>query len=166
VASKTDAQVVTAIGEYVVDLMTEMNAEISTGVELQKVECFVEASLLFEPIGVGTPTWAGTAAGDRVPSGVALLVRAFKERSGYADKKFLMGFVESAIASDYWISSTLTAAEAYAALWIAQYTGSDSTILLPVSYRPSDGLMRPYTSAEVSSISSYQRRRKPGVGLT
>lgn len=164
--SKTDEQVVTAMSAYAVAMLTTLTDSASSGVDLEKIECFVLNWPLWEPIGVATPTWGGGNVNDRVPSGLALMVNAFKERSGYADKKFLAGFTEEHMNGDQWQAPVLEDATNFATLWIAQYTGPEATLLLPVSYRVLDGFTRPYTSFSVASLVSYQRRRKPGVGLT
>ncbi len=166
IESKTDEQVVTAISAWVEALLAELTDRTSDAVELQKIECFTFQSMLWEPIGVATPVWAGTSVEDRVPSGVALQVNAFKERSGHADKKFLAGLTEVDLDGDQWQSGAIDAAEDYAAVWIAQFAGPESTLLLPVNFIPLTQQVRPYTSFSVNNIVSYQRRRKPGVGLT
>lgn len=166
VESKTDEQVVTALSEYVVSLMLNLSLKCAEDFGLEKVECFTLVALNWEPIGVATPVWLGNNVADRTPSGVACMVSAYKERSGYADRKFLAGLTEEGLAGDVWIPALLEAVEDYAADWIAPFTGSESTLLRPVSFRPIDGHTRPYTSWAVSPIASYQRRRKPGVGLT
>ncbi len=164
--SKTDEQVVTAMSAFAVDMYDELVARVHTSCSIEKIECFVLNFPLWEPIGVATPTWAGTNVNDRVPSGVALMVKAYKERSGYADKKFIAGLTEENMQGDSWQAAVRTPAEAYADIWIAQFTGAEATLLLAVSYKPLTGATKPYTSREVPTTVSYQRRRKPGVGLT
>ena len=166
IESKTDEQVVTACSDWVVEMMDTLTARQASAYVLEKVECFVLNFPLWEPIGVATPTWDGSNVNQRMPSGVALMVAAYKERTGYADRKYLAGFTAEDASADGWQSALLTAAANYAAAWITQFAGPESTLLLPVSYRAVDGLTRPYTSTSVASVISYQRRRKPGVGLT
>lgn len=164
--SKTDEQVVLAIAEYVEDLYDTLVSRMSTAFDLEKIECFVLNWPLWEPIGVAAPTWQGGNVNDRSPSGVAMLVNAYKERSGYADKKFLAGWTEEDLTGDQFGGAAATAAAIYAAAWITQYTGSEATLLLPVAFTALTGQTRPYTSTSVDTKVSYQRRRKPGVGLT
>lgn len=165
-SEKSDAAVVTAAGEFVDDIMTTLASYIHEDVVLEKVEVYAWVTNEWQPLGVATPAFVGTDATTRVPSGVALLINAFKERTGHSDKKYIAGLTETGLAADTWVAGVLTAAANYLAIWLVTYNGSGSVDLLPVHWNRVGKFMMPYSTGSVATRVSYQRRRRPGVGLT
>lgn len=164
--TKTDVQVVTAFKEYCLALYETMATYISDNVNLEKVELFERVLGDWEPIGVDTTTWVGDATGKMGPAGIALLVHAFKQRTGYSDKKFLAGITEANLDGDLWLGPVLAAAQDFADEWIESFTGTDSVVLLPIHYNAVLEVAKTYINSAPAALISYQRRRKPGVGLT
>lgn len=164
--SKTDEQVVTAIEDYMEALYDTVKAQMKSDVSLTKVECYELVTGAWEPFGVGLPVKVGINATERLPAGVAMLIHAYKPRTGHSDKKYLAGFCEDQISGDYWVAGAITNGGHFGDAWIPQYSGPDSVELLPISWNMITQVGRTYTGSEVGVTSSYQRRRKPGVGLT
>lgn len=161
-----DDDVIACAGAYVEAIMAEMEDKIHTSVELEKVDVYVLGTG-WEPVGTFTGTWAGLKTGsERLPAGLALMARAYKPRNGHADRKFWFGFTEDGVENDDWFSAVITDAEAAAALWPADY-GDGTVDIRPVSWNQKTQFTTEYTGVTtVASRVSYQRRRKPGVGLT
>lgn len=164
--AQEDDDVVEAIGNWVGGFFNTLKAYMAPSATIEKVECYEHVSLDWEPIGVSSFSWAGTASGQRLPAGVALLLHAFKERTGFTDKKFIAGLTEDGLIGDGWSAAVLTAGGNAINYWKTQYTDPNGVVLLPVSYNDVTGVARVYTGGVVGTVVSYQRRRKPGVGLT
>lgn len=95
-----------------------------------------------------------------------MLVRAFKPRSGHADKKFIPGFVQGQSDGDAWVSGMTALGVAAGDDWVADF--DDGTVQFrPKSFSQKTLLMTEYSGdVSASETIAYQRRRKPGVGLT
>lgn len=165
-SAQEDSDVLDACGEWAVAMMTPLVAKVHEDVSLSAVEVFERVAGLWEPIGVDHPTFVGTGTGDMCPSGIAVLVHFNKLRTGYTDKKYLAGFAEADIAGDLWSVGLDTAAAAYAALVIQDFTATNSVKLTPIHFNSTLEVVKEYTGYQVATLVSYQRRRKPGVGLT
>jgi hypothetical protein len=165
-AAQEDSYVLQAGLEFVENAMANLTTLINEDVSLETVEVYARVEGEFEPLGSKAGTWSGSAGGERLPSGVAALVRFFKLRSGYSDKKYLAGFHEGTITGDQWSAALITGCENYADDVIAEFTASNDTQLTACSFDRVSGVTTPYSDKSVSSVPAYQRRRRPGVGLT
>lgn len=165
-SAQTEAAVITAALESIENMMSNFTAIMQSSVSLIDVACYELVSGAWEPIGAINGTWAGTSAAQRIPAGVALMVRLFKARTGYVDRKYLTGFTESQLDSDLWTSAVHTAAAAYIVDVYSPFTASNSVILKAVHFNRNDQTTKDYTGGNSALTVSYQRRRKPGVGLT
>jgi len=165
-SAQDDDDVLDAVEEWVDDLYDKVQTATTTDVVMDKVEVYEWLMSQWGPIGVRTPTWAGSAAVERVASGVCMLINAFKERSGHSDKKYLAGLAEARLATDSWDSTGLSSGNAFAAFWIADFTAANGVQFEPIYFKASTGQTAGYVSKSVNTLAAYQRRRKPGVGLT
>lgn len=165
-SEQADEDVVDACGEWVVRFYTNFNGGLHEDVSLEKVEVYIRESGEWNPLGVCTPTWAATNTGDPCPSGIAMLLRMYKPRSGYSDKKFISGWVETEISGDQFQSAAITKGEDAVADWLADLTATNGVELQAIYFKAGPELAMTYSAGEVDTIASYQRRRKPGVGLT
>lgn len=162
----TDAEAVAVCLAYVEDIMDEFTQFCKSDVSLDKVEVYEFAALQWGPVGVAEGSWAGTDVTDRLPAGCAVLIHAFKERSGFSDKKYIAGCIDSVTVGDALTANMITGAEAAAAIWTAIFDDGTAQIE-PHSYNQTTHAFTPYTGVySVSPLIAYQRRRKPGVGLT
>lgn len=153
--------------EYVEELMDNFQSMLHTTVELEGIEVYERVSGSWEPIGEESSTWAGTgSASDRMPAGVCLMINMFKLRTGHNDRKFISGFMEGAHSGDEWSSSVITAAGAFITDIISGFTGSHGVILTPVHWNRTTDTMSLIVGGAGAPRVAYQRRRKPGVGLT
>lgn len=165
-SAQAEADVVDACLESIENMMSNFDSHVSTGVNLIDVVVYELVAGLWEPIGSAAGSWVGAASGDRTPSGVALMVRLFKARTGYVDRKFIAGFTESKLAGDAWVSAVLTSAAGYVVDVYSPFTATNSVIVKAVHFNRSDHTTKDYTGGVGDPTVSYQRRRKPGVGLT
>lgn len=94
------------------------------------------------------------------------MLTASKERSGYLDRKYIAGLTEASVNGDEWVSATVTALQNAATRWVAQYDATNGVSLLPVSVNEATGVVRVLVNGDGVARVAYQRRRKPGVGLT
>jgi len=158
--------VVDAALEFVEELMDNFTALISSDVSLEEIAVFERVSGAWEPIGSATGAWVGTAAGERVPSGCALMVEMRKLRTGHQDRKFIGGFTDTQQVGDTWVAAVLTAAAAYIVDIVGNFTATNSVILGAVYFNRVTEAIATYVGGAGAAAVSYQRRRKPGVGLT
>jgi hypothetical protein len=162
-----DGDVVADCLEYIEELMDNFTAIQHSTVELQGIEVYERVSGTWEPVGQAAGTWAGTgSSSDRMPSGCCLMINMTKVRTGHADRKFLSGFMEGAASGEEWSGTVITAAGHFIVDIISGFTGSNGVVLTPVSWdRVTDTVRNIAGGSGVARI-AYQRRRKPGVGLT
>lgn len=164
--AQTEEDVLDAAIEWVEDLMSNFTTQIADDVELATVDVYEQVGATWAPVGQDSGTWAGTNVNERLPSGVALLIKLFKPRTGYADRKFIAGFTEVSAVGDVWESGILTSGAAFVVDMQAEFTATNSVKLTPKYYNRTSGLTLDYVGGSTQSTVSYQRRRKPGVGLT
>lgn len=164
--AQADEDVLDAIGNWVDQLYDEISANLSQTVTIEKIEVYEEGTQEWNPVGVKTITWAGLNTQPRVPAGVAMMVMAYKARSGYADRKYLPGYCEDSLDGDGWSSGALANAANFADNWITKWEDANGVDLTAVYFNRSLWESKDYVSADRSTVVSYQRRRKPGVGLT
>lgn len=161
-----DADVLADAAEFIEYAMDAVKNYVSTDLDLESVEGYEYVLGDWQPFGSIGSTWAGSATGDRLPAGVACLVKFNKERTGHTDRKFLPGVVEAQCAGDQFSSAMVTAGNAYASRLVAGYVGTQGTSLSCVSKGVPAGSWKNWESGITQQTVSYQRRRKPGVGLT
>ena len=151
---------------YVEAIMATMEDGMSTLYELETVELFELAAGEWGPVGQASGSWVGIGTGDQLPPGSALLVNAFKARSGYSDKKYFGGLLESGQNAGTWTGSIVAVAELAAAIWVGEFTDGTVTIQ-PRAFNRGTLLTTAYNGEiAVNAVVSYQRRRRQGVGLT
>mgnify|MGYP000679634027 CR=1 FL=1 len=163
---QSDEDVVDACGEAVEEIMSNLTAKVVSDISLSQVEVFERVSGEWAPVGIYTGTWAGTSGGDRPPAGTALMIELTKNRTGYKDRKFICGIPMAGAIGDVWDSSTLSAADDFVTQMQAEFTSTGSVKVKPCYFNRSTEVTAYYTGGAGSDLVSYQRRRKPGVGLT
>lgn len=166
VADSDDDDVLDAALELIEDLMGNFDQNISDEVELASVEVFELILSEWQPLGTVAGTWAGAVTTDRVPSGVALLINLYKERTNHKDRKFIAGLVEVSVNGDEIATGVLTNAGAYVTTMTQLFTAANGVELRPIHYNRNTGAVKVYNGGAGSALPAYQRRRKPGVGLT
>jgi len=162
-----DADVIAGALTYVEAIMANLTTKIANEVSLVEVEVYeYEVLTGWGPVGTIAGAWAGTGSLDPLPAGCACIMEAYKSRSGYADRKFIMGITEDQAVGNTWVAGLLTAVEAAADDWVADF--DDATVQFePGSWNRTTHTHTLYNkNVAVSPLVAYQRRRKPGVGLT
>ena len=164
---QNETAVVLACLEAVEEYMDNFQATLHDTVELDSIEVYERVSGLWEPIGEIASTWAATgAASDRSPAGCALMVNLFKARTGHNDRKYISGFQETLMQDEEWQSAILTAGAAYVVDVYSPFTASNSVIIKACHWNRGTDTTAFYTGGVAIPRIAYQRRRKPGVGLT
>lgn len=164
--AQVEADVVDAAVEFIEQLMGNFTSNIHDGVDLDSVEVYEQVGAQWSPVGIGSSTWVGTNSNERLPAGIALLIKLYKARTGYADRKFLAGFTEVATTADNFAAGILTNGAAFITDMCTEFTATNSVKLTPKYYNRVSGLVADYVGGATQETVSYQRRRKPGVGLT
>lgn len=164
--SQEDDDVRDAFANMIEDAMDDLQEQISDDVSLQKVEVYVLETGVWEPLGVVYSAWEGSHAGTPMPSGVAFLIKLSKERTGHQDRKFIAGLCEESCSGDTWGSGAVTAGNAYATTLATPYSDPNGVDLTFCYFDRDTEATKYYTGGAADSRVSYQRRRKPGVGLT
>lgn len=146
--------------------MGNLTSSCADDVALETVEVYERVGGDWEPIGTADGTWAGTHTSPRLPSGVAFLLKLWKSRSGYADKKYIAGLVHDAQNNDAWVASVLTAGANAIEDIVAEFTATNSVEIVGVYFNRVSEEIAQYTGGTAVALPSYQRRRRPGTGLT
>lgn len=158
--------VVDACEELLDLLMVNFNSVIHTSVALETVTVYERVSGAWDPIGSKAGTWAGNASSPRLASGLALMVKLFKARTGHVDRKFFAGFTEGGVSGDTWGTSELSSAANFVLDMLPTFVASNSVQIRPQHFNRADGTTKDYIGGAGDPRVSYQRRRKPGVGLS
>jgi hypothetical protein len=161
-----DSDVVDAALNWIEAIMAPMENDISNTVSLDKVEVYEAVEGDWQPLGEVIGTFAGAGTNERLPSGCAGILTASKERSGYLDRKYIAGFTEACVNGDNWGSSTVDHMEAAATVWVTYWEDTNGVELQPLSVNYKTGIGTFLVSGGASYRVGYQRRRKPGVGLS
>lgn len=165
-SSQDDEDVLDAVAEWIVSAMENIAVRLSEDVVMGTLELYERVSSLWEPIGVTVPDYTGDHVGELLPAGLAIMVEFSKLRTGYRDRKYLTGFVEDDCQGNGWGAGVRTDVALYAADIIEEFTATNSVKVLAVHYNTTTEVAKEYTGYQVVADVSYQRRRKPGVGLT
>lgn len=113
----------------------------------------------------------GTGAGDYLPQGNAVLVKIFTDASRRQARKYVPGVIEGATADGFITGANLVDFADFAGLFDADVSpGGNQFKYCTFNTLPTSPLFETESVARGSvlaeSAGSYQRRRKPGVGLT
>lgn len=165
-SAQSDSDVIDASLEWIEDIWGAMEDIISDDCALEGVEVYEYAHPDIEPIGESAATFVGIANDANVPSGLCMMLEAYKERTGYADRKYISGLTVGSLLADQWQSASLAFGAAAVAVWIGEFTAANSVKLTGCYLNRTTGATAFYTGGGVASKVAYQRRRKPGVGLT
>lgn len=165
-SAQDDSDVIDAAVEWIEAILTEMVAVLANDLSLTGVEVYEYSHPDIEPIGESAGTFVGTANDANVPSGLCMMLEAFKERTGHADRKYISGLTVGSLLADSWAAGTLAVGADAVLVWINEFTASNGVKLTGCYLNRSTGATAFYTGGSVASKIAYQRRRKPGVGLT
>jgi len=169
-APVTDNSILTAIGTYIDNFYTALNADIDSAVVVGDAvvnEWDWDGTSEWETgryVGQVSLTSTPTGAGDMLPHAVAATITGYCEEPRSRSRKSVPGFVEGSSTVSDWNAATLVRLVAAALIWISAVglTGSDT--LAPVI--PTNlGTALPLIATLVSSIIGSQRQRKPGEGI-
>lgn len=157
------------MAEYAEKVFSEMSGQMSENLTTTEVETFILDEIELDWDRVGSSAWTVTfaAAGNMMPHGVAALVLGRTVDPDVTGKKFMGGLVEAAIINSDWASGTLLAMLSFCADWVASFAGtSTGSSFTPGVWSLPKAAFFPFRDSYVANaISSYQRRRKPGVGI-
>ena len=169
-----EADVLAAVAAATDDAYAQLNAKISNviaPVDIKVDVVSVVGGVKRVTKNVGTVLWgssyAPAAAGDRLPSGVAALVKGLTGAGKIFAKKFIGGLVEADNAGDAWGATLLTALATFATNVFSDFntTGGETFEAGVLSVGAATaGEWFPVSEVAVNTQPHYQRRRRPGVG--
>lgn len=111
--------------------------------------------------------WNPTSVGEQLPRGVAGLVNLWTTDPDVQGKKYIGAFTESNILDGLFNAAAITALLNFAGEWLAPFVGSASGATFSPGIWSVAGTV--FKAAldhySVSTIPSYQRRRKRNVGI-
>ena len=165
-SAQSDALVTEACGEWCERFYDDLKEGWSSDVSCEKVEVYIYESGEWNPLGVASATIVGESATDRAPSGVCMLLKMYKARSGYSDKKYIGGWVDANVTGDTFVGGALALGGLALDAWGSAFESTSEIDLQAVAWNPITEETATYVSGEVSGVVSYQRRRRPGTGLT
>jgi hypothetical protein len=165
-SAQADEDVVEAVGECVEYLMGALTAKLVDDISLVQVEVFERVSGEWEPVGIFDGTWAGTSGGDRAPAGLALMIELTKARTGHKDRKYIAGVPDAGAVGDTYDAATLAACDVFVTRIQEEFEGTAGAKVKPCYFNRDTEVTAYYTGGQGAPTVSYQRRRKPGVGLT
>jgi hypothetical protein len=161
-----DGDVVDAVQEFLEGAMDNFKSPCSEDVGIDDIAVYLREGGAWLPLGSVASSWAGTNTGDRVPAGVALMVELYKNRTGHADRKFLAGFTETNVSGDAWSSALLGNIASYVTDLYSPFTGTNGVEIRACSFNRETEATAFYTGGVGIAKVSYQRRRRPGAGLS
>jgi len=109
---------------------------------------------------------AGSLITDAVSGGVAGLVSASLVGGGRSGRKFIGGLSEDVVQNGNVVGAGITALIDFGLAWITGFTSTNGYIFYTQIFRVATEAFIPMgVTFAVDTIASYQRRRKPGVGI-
>lgn len=152
---------------YLDDIYSVVSGEISdqltiTGFELYRV-VVIGGEETLEFIGVGSISNQPSNANDMIPHGAAMQFNARLNGPGRGSaKKFFPGFVDVGVVNGIFIPMVITTLQPALTDWVSNFGSGNDWI--PGAYSVSKGF-RSMLMPVARNVVSYQRRRKPGVGI-
>lgn len=108
----------------------------------------------------------GNCTTEGLPQGVSALVTGPTSTLGRRARKFLPPFTERGQINGKWVTGAVAALAGWAAEWLYGIDlATEVAWLYPIALRAIDFAWSALVSARANAIPSYQRRRKPGVGI-
>ncbi len=165
--SAADADVVEDCSDWAIDLLNDIEDDVSDAVSLNEVsvaKAVAGTPVSWETIGAESPTWVGLNTAEMLPHGVAAVVRAASVVFKTVARKYLPGLTEAGSDGTSWIASVLVNLALYALTWLDGPSGVGRSYDAGVWSTLTDAFVALGSEAAVATIPGYQRRRKPGVG--
>lgn len=168
-ADAADTDVVDDMVIWITALYINIDGQMNDTVTVDEVEVFKRVTsdpLVFESIGSDVTSVVGLVAGEALPNGVALVLRASTIALKSIARKYLPGISESNVLETTWSSTLLANAVLFLADWVAGPPTQGVRTYDGGIVSTKDGNFKAFAlSSVVSAIPGYQRRRKPGVGI-
>lgn len=121
----------------------------------------------WDEVGTGSWVWNPTSVISQLPRGVAGLINAKSLDPDVQGKKYIGGLTEGVVADGLFEAGTITILGDFADDWVTPFVGGTSGAdWVPGVWSVVQKNLRAMTGATIIPvIPSYQRRRKPGVGV-
>ena len=162
--SHTNAETISAIGEWLEDVYTPIVAYLSEEVDFDAINMFI----IEGAEALGNQPWptltVGTATGAMQASGVALLGSAASGIARRVARKYWGPGTSSNFLDSDWPTAFLSAAATAMQVAYSGYTATNGVAFLPVIYNRVLGSGLAAVSTKVVSNPAYQRRRRRGTG--
>lgn len=164
-ATVPDATAMVAMTNAIDNMFQAIEAYIPNDQQADEVEFYNVTQ--DTPMGsYGWPVYTGgTGLGEYLPTGNAALMTATTAVKKVLPKKFLGTLVEEAVQNGEWVSAFMTALGIAAGHWFTSIPLGAQGTLYSGTIKRLTGVFIDLVSVIVKSVGSYQRRRKPGVGI-
>lgn len=167
-AGDTDDEIGDEIGAQIDAAYTDLEARLDEMVQSEQMSVWKWDTALDEWNGIYQEDWTGVVgllAGEQLPNGAAALIKPLTNLPRRQGRKFVSGLGTAMYEDTGWSISTL----ANLALYLADIVDSiptDNGSLAPGVFNTVTESFAPFKNAGiVNAFASYQRRRRPGVGI-
>lgn len=168
VGSWSDAEIAGFLETAIEAIYTELSSEIKATATYDLLDVYKWVPPDWDYLTTVVPSFAGSAGGEVLPAGVAMLMTAYTSLNKVFGRKFVYGCTELGLGGGVLTGIALGHLADGAAEYIATYSGGTMgplDFLIPGVYSSKAVDFVPFNGvAVVKDTLSYQRRRKKGVG--
>jgi hypothetical protein len=167
--SDDEEDVVTDLVTWVETMYANLNSFVADAVVGSDIKVYEYDDNDLDWDEVGTDTWADGFANtdDMLPHGCAALAHARTFDPDTQAGKYVPGFSEVACLDSDLTGAAVTAMANYCDDWVTAFVGTETGGTFgPGVWSTADAVFKLFIGTYVvNSVVSYQRRRKPGVGI-
>lgn len=164
-----EADILSDVEDYIDDAYSNITSIITNELNGTDIDIYV-----WDPVDsdfdlvANTPwSWNPSDALQELPRGVAALINAGTVDPDVRGKKYIPGLTEGSNTGNGWSATALSALAQFGSDWVNPGVGAASgATLTPGVWSPTQELFfQMQITFNAPTIPSYQRRRKPGVGI-
>ena len=164
-----EADITDDLEEYINDIYNEFEDQMHNDIAGDEIKVYEYDTVHddWDEIGTGVVNLNPTGGTNYMPHGTAFQQNFFTLDPDVQGRKYWGGFTEQVFSDGDWGASLLAAGVDTAANVINTHVGTATgSTFQPVVWSPTQGDAKVYSGVVASNaIVSYQRRRKPGVGI-
>jgi hypothetical protein len=166
-AGKTDSEALDDWKTYLDSVYTPLQTHVQGSVQVYNYEAFLWDTIALEwvPQGSIAPSITNAASTSGLPQAVALLISATISGVKGIAKKYFCGLIDTDQTFGNWGSGLLADAATVALAYITPFGGIGGTDWEPGTFTKAKGWRVMLGVGLVRTLTSTQRRRKPGVGI-
>jgi hypothetical protein len=169
VTSQDELDVVTDLVTWVETMYTELNTRISTTASSSDIKVYEYDANDEDWDEVGTDVWTDGFSNveDMLPHGCAALLHARTTDPDTQASKYIAGFSEVSCLDSDLNAPVITDLGDFGEAWVTAFVGTETGGTFgPGVWSTADAVFKLFSGTYVvNGLISYQRRRKPGVGI-